>query len=132
MYFEVLFLYFDPTQKMASKTEVDRFLLDFKAKLSLWGLLMRSDRVKNLKTLIALEFQVEDVKKELRELSVLHFSEGPLSDILYKSADMWVFGKMIQGKEVYIKVSMGQYGEKVLCISFHFSDYEMKYPYKDK
>ena len=115
---------------MASKEEIDHFLQDFKYKLGFWGLLITSDRDKNFKTLKELEFQVGDVKKELNDLELQHYSEGPLQETLYNSADMWVFGKTIQSEEVYIKISMGLPSDKVICISFHFSDYSMNYPYK--
>jgi hypothetical protein len=85
--------------------------------------------------LTVLEFRVEDVKKELKELnelSVVHYSEGPVKETLYNGADMWIFGKVIQNKEVYIKISLGQPSDKAICISFHFSDYSMTYPYKSK
>ena len=117
---------------MATKEGIEHFLRDFKYKLGFWGLFIRSDRDKNFKTLTVLEFRVEDVKKELNELSVAHYLEGPVKETLYYSADMWIFGKMIQSKEVYIKISMGQPSDKVICISFHFSDYSMTYPYNSK
>lgn len=117
---------------MTTKEEIERFLRDFKYKLGFWGLFMRSDRDKNFKTLTVLEFRVEDVKKELNELEVVHFSEGPVKETLYNGADMWIFGKIIQTKEVYIKISMGQPGDKVICISFHFSEYSITYPYKSR
>lgn len=117
---------------MATKEEIEHFLRDFKYKVGFWGLFIRSARDKNFKTLTVLEFRVEDVKKELNELSVLHYSEGPVKETLYNGADMWIFGKIIQSKEVYIKISMGQPSDKAICISFHFSDYSMTYPYKSK
>ena len=117
---------------MATREEIEHFLRDFKHKLGFQGLFIRSDRDKNFKTLTALEFRVEDVKKELNELSVIHFSEGPVKETLYKGSDMWIFGKVIQSKEVYIKISMGQPSDKAICISFHFSDNSMTYPYKSK
>ena len=115
---------------MASKTELEGFLKDFKQKLGFWGLLIRSDRDKNFKTMTALEYSFNDVKKELSGLEIVHYAKGPLKDTLYRDADMWVFGKLIQGQEVYIKITMGQPGDKVLCISFHFSEETLIYPYK--
>jgi len=53
---------------MATKEGIEHFLRDFKYKLGFWGLFIRSDRDKNFKTLTVLEFRVEDVKKELKEL----------------------------------------------------------------
>ena len=117
---------------MAPRTEIEQFLRDFKIKLDFWGLLFRADRGKNFETLLQLEYSLENVKKELRELSVQHYSEGPMSETLYKGSDMWVFGKMIQSREVYIKISTGQQNNKVLCISFHFSERSINYPYKNE
>lgn len=117
---------------MASEIEIERFLKDFKFKLGFWGLFFRSERGKNFETMLALEYSVEDVKKELKELEVFHYAEGPKMETLYKGADMWVLGKMIQSKEVYIKISMGQPNDKALCISFHFSEGPLTYPYKKK
>ena len=107
---------------MTSQTEIEGFLKDFKQKLGFWGLFIRSDRDKNFKTMTALEYSFNDVKKELSGLEIVNYANGPLKDTLYRDADMWVFGKLIQAQEVYIKITMGQPGDKVLCISFHFSE----------
>jgi hypothetical protein len=115
---------------MATEEEIKRFLIDFKQKLDFWGIIFRSDRGKNFETMIQLEYLVEDVKKELRELEIVHYSEGPINETLYKGADMWVFGKNIQSREVYIKISLGQPSSKVICISFHFAEHSMTYPFK--
>lgn len=39
----------------------------------------------------------------------------------YSNSDAFVFKKLINGVEVYIKVKIeeGKYGEEVVCISFH-------------
>ncbi len=117
---------------MATKEATERFLLDFKHKLGFWGLIFRSDRDKNFKTLTTLEYQVKDVIKKLNELKLSNYSEGPVEEILFGGAAMWVFGKSIQGKEVYIKITIGQPSDRVICISFHFAEHVMKYPYKIK
>lgn len=115
---------------MVPKAAVESFLQDFKYKLGFWGLLLRTERGKNFETIKQLEYSIEDVKKELRYLQVDHYSEGPMSDVLYKGADLWVFGKMVQSREVYIKIALGQPSSKVICISFHFAEHAMTYPYK--
>ncbi len=117
---------------MATKEATERFLLDFKHKLGFWGLIFRSDRDKNFKTLTTLEYQVKDVIKELNELKLSNYSEGPVEEILFGGAAMWVFGKSIKGKEVYIKITIGQPSDRVICISFHFAEHVMKYPHKIK
>ena len=117
---------------MAARTDIEAFLRDFKIKLDFWGLIFRVDRGKNFETLLQLEYSIENFKKELKELSVQHYSEGPMIETLNQGPDMWVFGKTIQSKEVYIKISMGPQNDKVLCISFHFSERPMNYPYKNE
>lgn len=117
---------------MAAKEEIERFLIDFKHKLGFWGLIFRSDRDKNFKTLTTLEYQIKDVKKELNELELANYSQGPVEEMFFGGAAMWIFGKSIQGKEVYIKITMGQASDCAICISFHFAEYMMKYPYKIK
>lgn len=123
---------YETCSKMATETEIELFLKDFKFKLDFWGLLFQNRlNKKNFQTLTDLELNVEDVKKELRALGVANYSEGPLPDKLYNGAPMWVFGKMVSKREIYIKITMGQPNDKVICISFHFPEHAMTYPYKN-
>jgi hypothetical protein len=46
------------------------------------------------------------------------YVEGPVAEELYGMADMWVFGKMVKNKEVYIKVTLGHPNRHVICILF--------------
>jgi hypothetical protein len=118
---------------MASENEIEVFLKDFKFKLGFRDkILFRSDRDKNFKTLLALELTVTLVKQELHKLEIQDYSEGPVEDTLYKEMPMWVFGRLIKGREVYIKISMGRLDSDPICISFHFSEFSMNYPYKPK
>jgi hypothetical protein len=43
---------------------------------------------------------------------------------------MWVFGKNVKEKEVYIKITMGAMGGSVICISFHLAQHKIEYPLK--
>ena len=117
---------------MATGEEVERFLRDFTFKMGFWGLLIRVDRtnLKNTITLLALEFNHSHVKQILAELKSEDYSQGPLSDKLYEHSDMWVFGKMIKKREVYIKIQLGRPDSETICISFHFSDHPITYPLK--
>ena len=113
---------------------VKRFLEDFKTKLSIWGVLFRDDRGKNAQAILLLEISTVIREQILKELKVEDYCEGPLDDILYGGASMWVFGKIIKSKtietEVYIKITMGSPGSRVICISFHLAAHKMKYPLK--
>lgn len=85
---------------------------------------------KNTTTLLALEFSHERVRQTLKELTVEDYSEGPIPDKLYSNTPMWIFGKTIKGREVYIKIQIGHPNSQTICISFHFSEYKMIYPFK--
>jgi hypothetical protein len=115
---------------MRSESEVGAFLKDFKEKMKIWDVLFRDDRGKNLQALIELEITPSERKKVLEQIEIKDYSEGPLIDSLYSSAEMWVFGKTVKKKEVYIKIIMGVINSSVLCISFHLAHHKMQYPLK--
>jgi len=115
---------------MATKIEVDHFLKDFKDKMKIWDILFRDDRGKNAQTLVDLELRPIERVGILENLDFQDYSQGPLDDVIYGIANMWVFGKMVKKKEVYIKISLGRIGSNVLCISFHIAEHTMSYPLK--
>lgn len=116
--------------RMITEAEVALFLKDFKEKMKFWSVLFRDDRGKNAQTLIDLELRPIERKTILEVLEIKDYSEGPLEEKLYGGANMWVFGKIIKKKEVYIKITMGITGSSVICISFHLAQYKMQYPLK--
>ena len=81
-------------------------------------------------SLVALDIPGIKRKDIIKTLKVKNYSEGPIKDAINLLGDMWVFGKDIKNQEVYIKISLGQPNRDVICISFHFSEYPMSYPYK--
>lgn len=115
---------------MITEKEIASFLKEFKEKMKIWEVLFRDDRGKNTQALVDLELRPIDRKSTLEGLMVNDYSEGPLKEKLYGGFDMWVFGKMIKSKEVYIKISMGINGSSVICISFHIAEHKMNYPLK--
>ena len=115
---------------MSTIAEVTSFLKDFKNKMKFWDVLFRDERGKNAQALIDLELRPMERKAILEALETIDYSEGPLAEILYGGANMWVFGKTVKKKEVYIKITMGAMGISVICISFHLSQYKMNYPLK--
>lgn len=115
---------------MEVKLSVEAFLNAFKTKLGIWGILIKSDRQKNLQTIADLEIRETDVVDILFKLTVEDYSEGPLFDIVYGGADMWVFGKQVKGHEIYIKITLGVPSSQTICISFHFAKHPMAYPFK--
>lgn len=115
---------------MSIETEVISFLKSFKEKMKIWDVLFRDDRGKNAQALVDLELRPIDRKTILEALESEDYSEGPLEEKLYGNADMWVFGKIVKKKEVYIKITLGTIGGSVICISFHLAQHKMNYPLK--
>ncbi|TDG35237.1 toxin [Pedobacter changchengzhani] len=115
---------------MSSPSEIASFLNDFKEKMRFWDVIFRDDRGKNTKTLLELELRPIERKTILEVLETKDYSEGPLEEKLYGGADMWVFGKTIKKKELYIKITMGDINNNVICISFHIAEHKMNYPLK--
>ena len=115
---------------MATKEEVNVFLKNFKQKMQIWDVLFRDDRGKNSQTLAELELRPIDRKKVLEKLKVENYCGGPSEEKLYGGSAMWVFGQVINKKEVYIKITLGVKGASVICISFHIAEHRLKYPLK--
>lgn len=109
-------------------TEVEAFLANFKVKLSIWDVVFSHNRQKNTQTLADLEIRFADLKNELSELSSTEYSEGPLPNQIPDASDLWVFGRVVKGQEIYIKITLGRPNNPVICISFHVAEYPMQYP----
>ena len=112
---------------MSTEDKVLFFLNDFKEKMKLWDVLFRDDRGKNSQTLVDLELRPIERKAILETLETKDYSEGPIEEKLYNGADMWVFGKTVKKREVYIKITLGAMGSSVICISFHIAEYKKHY-----
>lgn len=117
-----------------NKDEVVRFL-------TLCKFAVRSNFIlelteKNKKTITFLGYIEDDVIDEIMDLSVKDYCEGPLHDKSGFLGDFWVFGKIIQNSEIYIKLkvkNLNSSGDKqlsTLCISFHFAEKTLSYPFK--
>ena len=115
---------------MTTLQEVELFLKEFKTKMKIWDILFRDDRGKNAQALVDLELRPIERISILENLDSIDYSQGPLEDIVYGISKMWVFGKNVKKKEIYIKISLGLIGNNVLCISFHLAEHAMIYPLK--
>ncbi len=115
----------------ANREQVQRFLDDFHQKTRVFNIVFRDHRDKNFNALLKLEISSYRRTEIIAALQVEDYSEGPLTDTLYKLSDMWVFGKTEKRKEIYIKISMGAPGSQTICISFHIAEKSMNYPFKN-
>ena len=114
---------------MCSRDDVEFFLNDFKTKMKIWGIVFYG-RDKNLQALADLEISGLDRNAILLKLEVEDYSQGPIEDV-NNGPSLWVFGCIINRKEVYIKITMGRFGSETICISFHLAEHPMDYPFKN-
>ena len=117
---------------MATKQEVEQFLSQFKMKLDVFGVFFLDGRGKNAQALLDLNITHLERMAVVRSIEVENYSEGPIRDVLNDYGEMWVFGKDVNGQEVYIKITMGKPNLKAICISFHVAEHPMRYPLKGK
>lgn len=113
---------------MKSKNDVEKFLNDLKAKIKVFGV-VDSYREKNRNTYSELGICQSDISDIISKLEVEDYSNGPIKDS-ENGGEYWVFGKMVKESEVYIKVNYGKPGKSVICISFHFAEFKIKYKFK--
>ena len=81
-------------------------------------------------TLLDLDYNIEDVIDRLKELTVEEYSETKIDKDDLDPPLLFVFGKNIDRKLIYIKLKIkGDQKRYVLCVSFHYAKDKMKFPY---
>ena len=115
---------------MVSIEEVKTFLEQFNVKAQIFGIRFRNDREKNKETLRLLEISPLQCEVIVKNLQVQDYVEGPIIDVLNKEGEMWVFGKDVKEREVYIKITLGYENGQTICISFHIAEKPLVYPFK--
>ncbi len=55
-----------------------------------------------------------------------------LANLGLTMGSLWIFGREIEGHEVYIKLKVAQVGDRRIakCISFHIAKYPLEYPHR--
>ena len=109
---------------------VKEFLNQFNIKAQIFGIQFRNDREKNKETLRLLEISPLQREMIVKNLQAEDYVEGPVIDILNKEGEMWVFGRDVKGREVYIKITLGYENGQTICISFHIAEHPLSYPFK--
>ena len=77
-------------------------MAEFRVKLEVFQLVYRDDRNKNLETMAELSISSAERTKVVKSIAVEDYSEGPIPDVLNQGGEMWVFGKMVKGRERFI------------------------------
>lgn len=82
-------------------------------------------------TMLDLSYDSEDIVERLKELTISDYSETLIDRDDDKPPLLFVFGKDVNSRLVYIKLKIkGETKKKVLCLSFHYAKYDMEFPYK--
>ena len=136
-YMEVLFIVLS---FKSNKNEIEKFLQDMKNILEDESFNIH-DNIKVVKskkkeeystpyTMVDLEYDDSDVVECLKDLTIKEYSETLVDKDNLEPPLLYVFGKDISNKQVYIKVKIkGDKAKYVLCVSFHYAEYEMSFPY---
>lgn len=80
-------------------------------------------------TLLDLDYDVEDVVNRLKELKVEEYSETKIDTDDVHPPILFVFGKDINGKLIYVKLKIRDLKKQVVCVSFHYAKDKMEFPY---
>lgn len=115
---------------MVTIEEVKAFLDLFNIKAQVFGIRFRNDREKNREALLQLDITPMQRELIVKNLQVQDYVEGPVIDVLNQEGEMWVFGKDVKEREVYIKITLGYENGQTICISFHIAEHPLAYPFK--
>ncbi|MDX8552891.1 hypothetical protein MK851_04525 [Tenacibaculum sp. 1B UA] len=113
------------------KLTIKSFLQELKAIIKSLGIIF-SNRPKNsIQNLADLSITAKMREEIILNLEIEDYSEGPLEETQQGGIEMWVFGKVIKGQQVYIKLTISKMTERAVCISFHKAEYPMEFPLKN-
>ena len=116
-----------------TQAEIEEFLKEFKR---CWdGKVIDRVNRKNDDTLAELGFLPQHRTYEIHRLVHTDFYRGPSPDHDIAGHEWWEFGRKVKGREIYIKIKVyvtedGEKGGR--CMSFHFPEKKITYPYKKK
>ena len=87
-------------------------------------------RPENDNCLLDLGLTLQDLRDVMLSLSYHDYSRGPVCDRDIPG-QLWIFGKLINGIEIYIKTKLVEIGDLrvVRIISFHPAEQPLQYPY---
>lgn len=80
-------------------------------------------------TLLDLDYDAEDVVSRLKELKVEEYSETKIDTNDVNPPILFVFGKDINGKLIYVKLKIRDLKKQVVCVSFHYAKDKMEFPF---
>lgn len=80
---------------------------------------------RRIETLDKLEYNIQAMLEEIKELSPIDLHSGPEPDHVFLDEVMWIFKKEIKGYLIYIKIKIRQIpiGKDLYVKSFHLDMY---------
>ena len=86
-----------------------------------------------IETLILFGITRRNCEEEILSLSVDDYCQGP-DDDRDRPGKVWVFGRHIEGREVYIKLKLAMVGKETIakCLSFHPAEFPLCFPLRPK
>ena len=117
---------------MPDRVQVERFLQDYREIAKLhggWNLERR-----NWGSLAELGLTEAVAREEVLSLTVSDYCSGPVGDDNpQKRGNVYIFGKDIDGVEVYIKLKIVHVGDTRIarCLSFHPAEKRLNYPFAE-
>lgn len=117
---------------MPDRAQVEQFLANFKEAANSDGGWYLAKR--NLDALAQLGVTETIAKSEVMSLEARNYCEGPIGDDnRLERGNVFVFGKDIDGTEIYIKLKIAYIGDTRLakCLSFHAAERRLDYPFAE-
>jgi len=112
---------------MALKNDVQTFLDDFKVKAKIFEI-NYYPRKKNTDALLQLEITAQIREEIIMKLEFRDYYRGPSGDKDPKRPEFYEFGAHYDGKEIYVKLSLGKFSKSPHCMSFHPPEDVIEYP----
>jgi hypothetical protein len=115
------------------RIDVERFLAEFRCIAESGRGIDLIPRAATNQTLVELGLTAKTSKQEILDLTPEDYCAGPEADQDQRGT-VWLFGRVIQGQEVYIKLKIARAGGVKIakCISFHIAEHRLRYPLRGK
>jgi hypothetical protein len=116
---------------MADKTTVKSFLQELKQLIKTLGIIFLNRPKNSIQHLADLSITAKMREEIILNLDIEDYIEGPLEETQQGGTEMWVFGKVIKGHQIYIKLTIAKITGQAICISFHKAEAPMDFPLAD-
>jgi hypothetical protein len=116
----------------SKEKEINLFLREFKVVVKKRGIDF-IPRQEFIETLTLFGITRRNCEEEILSLSVDDYCQGP-DDDRDRPGKVWIFGRHIEDREVYIKLKLATVGKEMIakCLSFHPAEFPLCFPLRSK